>query len=397
MKNYDAVVVGGGMAGAATTYNLSQWGLKVLLLERDNITSGASGRNGGQVIQLDGRDKDAEAIMNRLKYSTRTVDLLKVYEKELDFDFEFRQIGSIDVAADEAEYQELKELCGLQVQAGDREIEFLDWKGLHEICPFLGENFLGARYRWTDGNLSPFALTHGFVEKSIKYGAEVRTHCRVDSVVIESGQVKGVVAGDEKIAADKVVLATSASTQELVPELQVIPLRSHAALSEAIPEIKGPAFEVVYEGEIIYGSTQFKNGHILLGGGPDRPRTREEQYDYVMSWKDTQKNASILGKLFPRLGDINIFRCWAGTMGTTPDGLPLVGKSRLADGLFVIAGFPNGMAYISYIAKMLAHLVADKVPETNIDLFDPDRFNDLTVEIPERYNYTILADYLGRL
>ena len=77
MRHFDVAVIGGGLAGAAMLHNLNEAGLRAILLERGNIASGATGRNGGQVIQLDGRDKDARAIMNRLEYSKRTIALLK--------------------------------------------------------------------------------------------------------------------------------------------------------------------------------------------------------------------------------------------------------------------------------------------------------------------------------
>jgi sarcosine oxidase subunit beta len=398
MGNWDVIVVGGGLAGAAVTFELAcRHGLKVVLLERGNLASGASGRNGGQVIQLDGRDRNTQAMLKRLRYSKRTIALLKEYRDILETDFEFRQVGSLDVAASEQECAELQELCALQRQAGDEEVEFLDHRRLHEVSPCLHDSFPGARYRRTDGNIYPFRLVSGLIDGSRKQGAVVLTGRNADRLVLESGRVRGVESAGEFLAADRVVLATSAWTRELVPELPVIPLRSHAALSEAIPPIAAPAFEVVVDGEIIYGSTQFANGHLLLGGGPDRPRTMSEQYDYTMSFKDTLKNACLLARIYPRLAGVHIVRCWAGTMGTTPDGLPLVGQSRVAEGLFVIAGFPNGMAFIPYIASLLAALAAGKTPELDLDIFQPDRFAGLDIHLPETYNYTILADYLGRL
>jgi sarcosine oxidase, subunit beta len=397
MQKADVIVVGGGLAGAAATYNLSKAGLRVLLFERGNIATGASGRNGGQVIQLDGRDRETGAMMNRLRYSRRTVSLLKEYRAELDADFEFRQVGSIDVAVTEKECEELAELCALQNAAGDGDVEFLDSRRLHEVSPYLNEAFPGARFRWSDGNIYPFKLAHALTGRSMKLGATVLTHRTVDAVAVEAGRVRGVESAGEKFSAERVVLATSAWTSRLFPGLKVIPLRSHAALTVAIPPIDAPAFEVVVDGEIIYGSSQFANGHLLLGGGPDRPRTQEEQYDYAMSLMDTLKNASLVARIFPRLGELPIMRCWAGTMGTTPDGFPLVGKSRLAEGLFVIAGFPNGMAFIPGIAVLLAQVVQGREPEIDLDIFDPDRFIDRSFTLPERYNYTILADFLGRL
>jgi sarcosine oxidase, subunit beta len=397
MESTDVIVVGGGLAGAATAYNLAREGVRVTLFERGNLASGASGRNGGQVIQLDGRDRETGAMMNRLRYSRRTVSLLKQYRTELEGDFEFRQVGSIDVAVTEKECAELQELCGLQNAAGDADVEFLDARRLHEVSPFLHESFPGARFRWSDGNVYPFYLVRALAEKAAKLGAVIHTHRDVERVAVEAGRVRGVESGGERFSAERVVLATSAWTSRLFPELGVIPLRSHAALTDSIPQIGAPAFEVVVDGEIIYGSTQFGNGHLLLGGGPDRPRTREEQYDYVMSFKDTLKNASLVARIFPKLGKLPIMRCWAGTMGTTPDGLPLVGKSRLAEGLFLIAGFPNGMAFIPGIAVLLSQVVQGREPELDLDIFAPDRFIERSFTLPETYNYTILADYLGRL
>ena len=397
MVNADVIVVGGGLAGTATAYNLGKAGLRVVLFERGNLAGGASGRNGGQVIQLDGRDRETGAMMNRLRYSRRTVSLLAEYRAELDADFEFRQVGSIDVAVTEKECEELAELCALQNAAGDGDVEFLDSRRLHEVSPFLHESFPGARFRWSDGNVYPFKLVHALAARCRKLGGTVLTHRAVDEVVVEQGRVRGVRSAGESFSAERVVLATSAWTSQLFPELRVIPLRSHAALTVAIPPIDAPAFEVVVDGEIIYGSTQFQNGHMLLGGGPDRPRTREEQYDYAMSFMDTLKNASLVARIFPKLGELPIMRCWAGTMGTTPDGLPLVGKSRLAEGLFVIAGFPNGMAFIPAIAVLLSQVVQGRQPEIDLDIFDPDRFIDRSFTLPDRYNYTILADFLGRL
>jgi sarcosine oxidase subunit beta len=397
MKQYDVIIIGGGLSGAAVLFNLAHFGLKVALCERGNLASGATGRNGGQVIQLDGRDRDTAAILKRLRYSKNTVSLLTEYERILDYDFQFRQVGSLDIAATEQEATHLLELCRLQRESGDVDVEFLDHKALHEVSPYLADYFPGARFRHSDGNLYPFNLALGLVKQSMELGADVFTGCDVRRVVIQNGSVCGVETDGDRFIADRVVLATSAWTKDLFPDFAVIPLRSHAALSEEIPKIDAPAFEVVLDDEIIYGSTQFENGHILLGGGPDRPRTAYEQYDYCMSWQDLMKNASLMARVFPPLGNIHIMRCWAGTMGTTPDGLPFVGATEMATGLFLITGFPNGMAFIPYIAKLLSQMVAEKEMDMDLEPFNPDRYLGVDMNIPEQYNYTILADYLGRM
>ena len=179
--------------------------------------------------------------------------------------------------------------------------------------------------------------------------------------------------------------------------MKIFPHRPVCCISEPYPEMRGPAFEVLIGDDITWGATQFQGGHLLVGGGAGRARSLKDQHDYVLDWKDTVRNAAALAKIFPKLGNVNILRCWTGTVGFTIDGFPLVGSSSIAEGLYLIGGFPAGMGLISYTAKLLAEMVAEKEMETDLDPYDPDRFNDIRIELPDKYNYAILEEYLGRL
>jgi sarcosine oxidase subunit beta len=399
MKSYDVIVVGGGLAGAATTFHLTKMGLKVALFEMGNIASGASGRNGGQVLQCEGKDKDPDVILGRLKYTKRNIVLLKEYQDELDFDIQFRQVGSLDLVTSEEEFEEVSEIWDIQKKIGDDEVLLLDNKEFHKEFPHFAEFLIGARFRWTDGNIYSPNLVNGLVDKSKKYGAEVFTWHKVDRIVMESGMVKGIETKGLQFRSDKTVLATSFWTKELLPGfgLKIFPHRPVCCIFEPYPDIRGPAFEVVMGDDITWGATQFQGGHLLVGGGAGRPRSLEEQHDYVLDWKDTVRSAASLAKIFPNLGNVNILKCWTGTVGFTIDGFPLVGKSSIADGLYIIGGFPAGMGLIPYTAKLLAEMIAHKDMEADLDPYNPDRFNDVKIELPERYNYAILEDYLGRL
>ncbi|UCB47187.1 MAG: FAD-binding oxidoreductase [Spirochaetota bacterium] len=274
----EIIVVGGGLAGASTTYHLTKLGYKVVLFEMGNIASGASGRNGGQVLQCEGKDSDPYVIMDRLKYTKKHVELLHQYEEELDFDIEFNQIGSLDMVANDEEFEEIKALYAIQTKAGDNEVEFLDWKGLHKLNPYFADFLQGARFRWTDGNINSLFLVNGLVDMSIKQGARVYTWNKVESVIIESGKVKGIKTKDKNYPCDIVVLATSFWTRELLPDfgLRIFPHRPVCCISEPYPEVNGPAFEVKMGDDITWGATQFKGGHLLTGGGAGRPRKLEE-------------------------------------------------------------------------------------------------------------------------
>ena len=399
MKNYDVVVVGGGLAGAAVTFHLSKLGCRVALLEMENIASGASGRNGGQVLQCEGKDKDPDVLLGRLKYTKRNVNLLKEYEKELDIDFEFNQVGSLDLVTTEEEFEEIKEIYEVQKKIGDDEVGLLNDSEFHREFPYFANFLIGARFRWSDGNVFSINLVNGLVDKAGKYGADIYSWHKVDKVVMESGRVKGVEANGTRFGADRVVLATSFWTKEILPGfgLKIFPHRPVCCISEPYPDVRGPAFEVALGDDITWGATQFKGGHLLVGGGAGKPRPLEKQHDYVLDWGDTIRCGAALSRIFPRLGGVNIIRCWTGTVGFTIDGFPLVGKSSIAEGLYIIGGFPAGMGIIPYTAKLISDLIMDKEMEVDLDPYNPDRFNDVKIELPEVYNYAILEEHLGRL
>ncbi|MGC8962325.1 MAG: NAD(P)/FAD-dependent oxidoreductase, partial [Candidatus Bathyarchaeia archaeon] len=87
----EVLVVGGGMMGLSIAYRIAQGGGDVTVLEQRNIASGSSGRNGGQIIQLDGRDKDPESIARRLVYARENNRILDDLPCELGCNFELNR------------------------------------------------------------------------------------------------------------------------------------------------------------------------------------------------------------------------------------------------------------------------------------------------------------------
>ena len=99
MKNYDAVVIGGGVSGTAVAYYLSEKGLKVALIERGDIASGTSGRCDGNVLIADKQPGlDAE-----MTFTSQL--LLKELVNKIDYDFEYYQKGSLFIIESEEEFE----------------------------------------------------------------------------------------------------------------------------------------------------------------------------------------------------------------------------------------------------------------------------------------------------
>jgi sarcosine oxidase subunit beta len=106
LKKTDAVVIGGGAVGTAAAYNLAKKGKRVVLCEKKNIASGATGRCGGMVVHCYGRFVNIDKSDYRLMFTRGNTEIMKEYQKSFEVDFEFQQVGCLDIAIDEKEYDD---------------------------------------------------------------------------------------------------------------------------------------------------------------------------------------------------------------------------------------------------------------------------------------------------
>jgi len=393
----EVVIIGGGMMGLSTAYRLAQAGCDVIVLEWRNIASGASGRNGGQIIQLDGRDKDQKSISQRLIYAKENTKLLDELYEELDYDFELNRCGSFDVAFSKKDAEELMELVEIQRKAGDKEIEFLEGDEVQRLFPVLRKDVYGARYRPTDGNLEPLKLTYGLAKAAKKYGAKIFTHSKVDKILVDHIGVTGVSIQGRTIKTKWVVNATNAWASILTPEVDILPLRDVAVLTEEIASIPPSPIETIIGDELVFTTTQTRSGNVLVGGRTEA-RFRKDQYKEDVTLEELRENVSIISEFFPSISNVNVIRAWAGTMAFTADGFPCIGPMPGVKGLIISAGFNNGMGYVAITGKLVSeYILHNGKTSLPLDPFDPARFYKKKIKWPEPYNYSIITKFLGRL
>lgn len=396
-KETEVVIIGGGLLGCSVGYRLAKAGMGVVILEMRNIASGASGRNGGQVIQLDGRDCNKKAILNRLTYTKENNRLLPSLAEELKHDFEYNRCGGLDIAITDEEWGYFKEkLVPFQKKVGDDEVTLLDRKETKEIYPLLSNIVKGARFRATDGTLNPFQLNLGFASAAKRHQAKVFTHTPVEKIVIKNGKAIGVQTKKGYLKSQLIINAANAWAPLLTPEIDILPLRQVAVVTERVPEFPVYVTEAVLDNQVIFCSVQQKSGNLIVGGLGTEARKRNDHYQEELSPDEICGSTAIFNIIFKGLGDISIIRTWAGTMAFTADGLPCVGPVPKIENLFIVAGFSNGMAFAPIIGKLVAEDIVSKKPSLSLKPFNPKRFYKQKINWPKSYNYTALADFLNR-
>jgi sarcosine oxidase subunit beta len=369
----DVIVVGGGVAGCSIAYRLAQAGRRVLLLEKRGLAAGASGRNAGVL----GVGSSLLSEEGKAVYALTSANLALVQHlpDELGVDFELRQPGTLNVATTPDHAEHLIESVEQQRDAG-LDVAWLDRTEAQSLMPALTDAVLGAEYTGNAGHLWPFALVNGFAANAKRHGATIRTGVTVDQLVRDGDRVTGVIAAGEAIEADDVVLATNAYTPLLLPELPrgaIVPARGQILVTQPVPPILPHPFGTNFDKE--YGR-QTAGGQILCGGFR---RLDEDEglghYEERVSPAVLNGIARCLTTLFPRLAGIKVVRAWAGIMGFTADGLPLIGRAAWAPGLTIAAGFNGGgFSWGTVVGVVVADLLTGRAPGFDLHPFRPDRF-----------------------
>jgi glycine/D-amino acid oxidase-like deaminating enzyme len=332
-QHVDVAIIGAGIIGAYLAFRLAAEHQKVVVLEARHVAAGASGRNGGllltgvahsyrSAVERYGRRTTRELWTTTIRNRERMIELATRLGTPV------RRCGSYILACDEAEAEELRESAALMHEDGFP----AEW------CTSdpLNRGFAAAISNPDDGAIQSALLAAALLEAS---GAAVREASEVYALESQSGGVL-VRARSGDVLARRVVLATNAYTPLLVPEFEglIVPARGQVLATAPTPRILDRSCYCDHGFEYFQ---QLSDGRFVLGGY--RRLAVEEEMTYADHTTPLIQQAldEFLARYFPELKDVAVERRWSGTMGFTPDGLPLVGCLRRDERIAFAVGF-NG-------------------------------------------------------
>lgn len=356
LKNYDYVIVGGGIAGLSTAYWLLQKNpdLKIGIVEKNQIGYGASGRNAGFVtcgsaehfIKLKdqfGLDKAVEIW----KFSEDNRKLLQEHIIQDQADkLDFRITGSCTVAANSerwAYYQEVTKI--MRAQGIDvYEVNASDMDRDYGVTGFEG----GVVYAG-DGYIHPVKLLAEILKK-----INVHIHEQTEVKAVNKKNGYFIISTDQgDLEASQVVITVNAYLPLVNPKFSslIVPGRGQILLTKPLqPFVKGPCYLTKH---LCY-FRQLPTGELLIGGF--RNLASETEKTHIDDTTAIIQNALFdFVKQHFRLGtQAEIARQWAGIMGYSPDGQMLIGSTSDAPSLHYLAGCSgHGMGLSFRAAKTL--------------------------------------------
>ncbi|MGE5602733.1 MAG: NAD(P)/FAD-dependent oxidoreductase [Nitrososphaerales archaeon] len=379
----DALVVGGGIVGAACAYYLSRAGLRVQVLERRFFASGASRACDGLVLLWD-KLSPAE-----LELGKASANLWAALAEELPQDFEYRRYGSIVLAETGKGLAELhakgRELAGLGIQA-----ELLDAAGLRTLESNLAHDLPGGVFYPGDAQLDARLATMALLDAAARCGARLRQGVEVMGLVRGGGgEVTGVVTSAGPVHAASVVVAAGAWSGEMLRSeglhVPVRPRKGHivvASIRQASDLIRHPLAEGSYAASVRSSAADVqvaliaeKTAHDTLLLGSSREFCG---FDLSVRTEIIQDIAARAVRFIPALAAVSSIRSYAGVRPWSPDHLPLIGPVPGFPGLFLATGHEGaGIGLAPVTGKLIAGYLAGSLNHDLAQGVWPDRFHDL--------------------
>ena len=370
----DVAIVGGGIVGLASAYELAGRGHAVTVLEKGSLGMGSTARAAGGI-----RQQFSTEVNVRL--SLASLPTWETFEERFGVDLAFRRHGYLFLAREPDTERTLRENVAMQNALGVPS-ELLSPEEAREHCPGLrADRFRCCSYCAEDGIADPNLAVQGYAGAVREAGVEVRTKTPVTELLEEGGHVTGLVAGGDRVEADSVVLAAGAWTRELATgldiELPIAPRRRSIAVVD--PEISVPETDPL-TADLDTGAYFMpeRDGVAFVGGqiGEDRdvdPDGYGEGIEMLWAAEAVERAGDLATYFGP---DSRIRRGWSGLYAVTPDSHPVIEESL--PGLVVAAGFSgHGFMHAPATGKVVAELVSDGEASTvDIAPLSSDRFGE---------------------
>ncbi len=367
----DVIVIGGGITGCATAYELSKRGVQVTLLEREHIHAMGSGWTLAGVRQS-GRHS-AELPLAR-----EAIRRWETLGEELDADVDYRQRGNLRLALDEQEVATIRRVVE-QGNAAGVEMVYLDSTAAREIAPVITDSVAGASFCPTDGHADNLKTVQAYAHAAQRHGAAIITGVEVLHLATLGDRVTGVVTTDGTYNADVVIVAAGVYSPQLLAPLGLpLPIEIvHCPVAQTIPTDSfrlDPVLGVASGGfaarQTAGSGIRFIGASIPWGEGHHTPGNVGMT---VQQMNNMVRNALAI---LPGLGALRIERTWGGLIDSTPDVIPVLDAVTSHPGLVVGAGFSgHGFGIGPISGEILANL-ATIGSDDRFDLspFGLDRF-----------------------
>ncbi len=362
----DVVVVGAGFTGLSTALSLAERGYDVAVVEAHRVGWGASGRNGGQLIdgfvdesKIQKRLTRAETDMVwQLGIDCRDLVIERIERYGIDCDLKF---GFVDLALNERDMNYFRsEIERKQARNYPHRLTLVPKEDIHSVVG--SERYIGALVNAGNGHLHPLNLCIGEARAATKLGVRIFERSAVTRV--QHGANPVVYTDRGSIAATKVVLAGNAYLGRAEPKLfgAVIPAGSYIIATESLGEERAaqilPQDMAACDQRVGLDYFRLSADKRLLFGGLCNYSGRDPK-NISASLRPNMLRA------FPQLQNARIEYEWGGYIAISIKRIPQLG--RIGESTWYAQGYSgHGLAPSHMAGKLLADAIGGDVEKFDV-------------------------------
>lgn len=363
----DVCVVGAGFTGISAALHLAERGHRVVVLESVAIGFGASGRNGGQIVNSYSRDMDVIEKQNgaetaralgAMAFEGNQIIRQRIEKYQINCDL---KEGNLFAACNKKQWEGLKDQKSLWERYGHQELELLEGE---EVKREIGsERYVGALVDHSGGHLHPLNLVLGQAAALESLGGKIFEHSPVTRV--EHGEPVTLHTPQGRVTAQRVVMAGNAYLQGLLPKLEskAMPCGTQIITTEPLSaELAArllPNDKAVEDCNYLLDYYRLTaDNRLLYGGGVNYGGQGSSSIEAAIRPK--------MLTTFPELGDIRVDYAWSGNFLLTLNRLPQFG--RINSNVYYAQGYSGHGVTCSHLAgKLVAETISGE--EARFDAF----------------------------
>lgn len=350
----DVCIIGAGYTGLSTALFLLENGFKVSIVEAAKVGFGASGRNGGQIVNSYSRDIDViertvgpkqAQLMGQMAFEGGRIIRERIAKYDIKCDL---KDGGVFAAFTPKQMKHLEAQKKLWERFGHTQLEIMDAQRIREVVKT--ENYIGGMLDMSGGHIHPLNLALGEAAAVESLGGVI--YEQSPAVRIERGANPVVHTPEGRVKARFIVVAGNAYLGNLVPELaaKTMPCGSQVVatepLSEDVAKSLLPQDYCVEDCNYLLDYFRLTGDRRLIYGG-----------GVVYGAKDPANIEAMIRpmmlKTFPQLKNVKIDYAWTGNFLLTLSRLPQVG--RIGDNIYYSQGCSgHGVTYTHLAGKILA-------------------------------------------
>jgi len=351
--NYDAIVVGAGISGAATAYHLRKAGAKTLLIERGEPASGGTGKSAAII-----RQSYSTPLLVRL--ARASITMFENAKAELGRDAGFVQSGYCFVVNAEMLDGARKNVA---MQRGLGIVnEWSEGAGFPEHLPELNpDGVAGIVYEPHGGYADPVQATEAYVEAFKGLGGEFRARTAVRRLTRKGDRITGVELDSGEVSANVVVNAAGPWAKPLAESAGLDLLMRSVREQDTVWEV--PAGRSVPKTSVSMGvdATYYRplgSNRFIIGRGFPKEYVDVDPYNYKTPADDDfiADVQTRVERRFPTFQGMKLIEAYAALYDVTPDWYPFVGPRT---GIAGYADFSGGSGHGFKIAPSIARELAD--------------------------------------